>query len=1029
MKRSLTILNIILIAAMLLAACTAQTPTPTAIPEPTPAPTDVPVIPTVVPPPVDDTLYLNLTWHQHQPLYYKDEAGVYTRPWVRVHATKDYYDMASILTKYPNVHLTFNLTPVLIRQLDDYAAGAKDLYWTTAEIPADQLTDDEKRFILQRFFDANWSHIIAVHPRYQELLDKRGGTDDAAIEAALASFTEVDFRDLQIWFNLAWFDPEFLANEPLKSLVDKGSNFSEEDKTIVFDQALKVIQGIIPLHKGLQEDGQIQVITTPYAHPILPLLIDSDLAKVGNPGADLPTRFSYPDDATIHVARSVQIYQDHFGQKPLGMWPGEGSVAQVMAPFVINAGYQWMASGEPVLEKSLGISFTRDGNETVKQADDLYRPYYVTDGEGNKIAMFFRDWVISDKIGFTYSGMKGEAAAQDLIQRLENIKAQLAEQGAPGPHIVTIVVDGENAWENYDNDGKAFFDNLYRLLNESETIKTITPSEYLQKFPEQREIDDLFPGAWFSANYDTWIGESEEKTAWEYLRQTREFLAAYDTSKATPEALAEAQDYMLLAEGSDWFWWYGDDQDSGQDSYFDLGYRALLTNVYTSLGEPAPKFVSVPIIQPRPVAATQPLKGLSTPTIDGVAQPDEWANAAYYPAAPDQSFTGFSYTIDVEKIYFKVDLTQPIERLGFYFKAPAATKTSSFVHDTESENPALLSIPATHLVEWNGTDALLQAYVPGTDGWKKEAFAGKVVAKDNTAEFSIPFSVFGKLTTGDELRLVVVNQPDSQMIPIGGPAQIIMPDLDTSTPILEISDPANDDFGPGTYTYPTDAVFKPQMYDISSFRVSVDESNIIFKIATNGPITNPWGSPNNLAVQTFDVYIDKDPGAGTGARLFLPGRNAALKATDGWEYAIWAEGWSPQILTPAPDTLEPIQITEAQFKILVDPAANIVTIIVPKDVFGDGDPVNWGYAVILMGQEGYPSPGVWRIRDIAESNAQWRFGGGSSATNATRILDMVWPADATPTQTEMLSTFTPSTTQADQLTPDDFAQVELILIK
>ena len=368
MKRLNFLLSVLVLLSMLLSACGTKAPTKPAN--------------------ADDVLFVNIVWHQHQPLYYKDENGVYTRPWVRVHATKDYYDMASMVAKYPNVHVTFNITPVLIRQLEDYAKnGAKDLYWVMAEKPANQLTTEEKRFILQRFYDVNWGKIIARYPRYQELLDLRGGTDAKAIDAALEKFTEQDYRDLQVWFNLAWFDPDFLAEKPLNALVEKGRNFSEEDKKIVFDKARQVIQEVLPLHKKLQDAGQIEVITTPYAHPILPLVIDTNLAKIGNPGAETPQRFSYPQDANAHLERSVQLYEENFGQKPRGLWPGEGSVAQVMVPFVIKSGYQWMATGEPVLAKSLGIdSFLRDPKDTVRQADDLYRPYYVKDASGNQLA-------------------------------------------------------------------------------------------------------------------------------------------------------------------------------------------------------------------------------------------------------------------------------------------------------------------------------------------------------------------------------------------------------------------------------------------------------------------------------------------------------------------------------------------------------------------------------------------------------------------------------------------------------------------
>lgn len=381
MKRVISWLALI---GILVAACAAPAPAPapTTLP-PTTAPTAIASTATATPVPTaiptgEEPLYVSLVWHQHQPLYYKDpQTGIYTRPWVRVHATKDYYDMAATVAKYPNVHVTFNLTPVLIRQLDDFIAGAKDIYWVMAEKPADQLTDDDRRFILQRFFDAN-PKIIARFPRYQELADKRKGADPDLIDAALKSFTTQDFRDLQVLFNLAWFDPDFLARAPLKALVDKGHDFAEADKQPLFAQALEIIKGIVPLHKDLQDKGQIEVITTPYAHPILPLLYDTNLELVGNSAAIMPDRFSYPNDAIAQLKKSVEIYQRHYGRAPRGLWPGEGAVAQEIVKMVGDAGYRWMATGEQVLAKSIGLdSFTRDSADTVQQADQLYQPYVV----------------------------------------------------------------------------------------------------------------------------------------------------------------------------------------------------------------------------------------------------------------------------------------------------------------------------------------------------------------------------------------------------------------------------------------------------------------------------------------------------------------------------------------------------------------------------------------------------------------------------------------------------------------------------
>jgi alpha-amylase/alpha-mannosidase (GH57 family) len=977
-----------------------------------------------------NVLYVNIIWHQHQPLYYKDADGIYTRPWVRVHATKDYYDMAYLVSQYPNVHVTFNLTPVLIRQIDDFVNNnARDIYWVLAEKPAGQLFEDDKRFILQRFFDANWDHIIARFPRYHELLVKRNGTDEAAISAALTSFSEQDFRDLQIWFNLAWFDPMFLEQDPLQALVIKGRDFSEDDKAIVFEQVRKVMSEIIPLHKELQDKGQIQVITTPYAHPILPLIFNSDIAKVGNPDALLPNRFSWPNDAIAHLQKSVEIYTQHFGKAPTGLWPGEGSVSEDIVPLVIDAGYQWMATGEPVLAQSLGIgNFTRDANDTVQEADALYRPYYVQDNTEQKIGIFFRDGVISDKLGFEYSNMAGEEAAADLMQRLENIRVRLDEENTPGPHVVSIILDGENAWENYDNDGKEFLNAMYRLLSESKTVRTITPSEYLKAFPDQNTLDFLFPGAWFSPNYDTWIGEGEEQQAWNYLGMVREDLAQYDVLKkkeTSPDALAQAQDFMYLAEGSDWFWWYGSDQDSGVDEYFDTGFRALLKSVYESLGETPPSTLSVPIIPARPAQVSQAMQGFSTPVIDGVSTPGEWDTAAVYGEAQGTSASSFAYTVDKQNIFFKLDLTNSLpagSTVGIYIKVPNVTPLFPFVRRTEADaTPLQYGISATHLFEWDGTT--LNAFTATENGWAAASQTGSAAQGENSIEVQIPQSALGEIQTGDDIRFAAVILPEGQVLPSAGPAQLLLPDLGLSQLLFEVSDPLGDDNGPGSYTYPTDTVFKPGVFDIKTFGVYTDTKNLIFKLEFDGPVPNPWNSTQNLSLQTIDVYIDKDPGANTGARLLLPGRNAALSKGNGWDFAVFTEGWYPAIYSPDPATFEPKNVN-VEFKIIVDANAQSVTMRVPLDVFGEGDPLTWGYVAVVLSQEGFPSTGVLRVRDVLAASEQWKLGGAPSDTNHTRIVDLAWPDGATPAQADMLGSYLSSNNPVDSLNPDDFAQIE-----
>ena len=1015
--------NLLVALALLLAACGKPTSTPT---------------PTIA---VENPLYLSLIWHQHQPVYYKDpETGIYAKPWVRVHAAKDYVDMAAMLKDYPNVHVTFNLTPSLIRQLDDFAAGAKDLYWVTAEVPADQLTMDQKQFLLDRFFDTN-RKIIARFPRYQALLEKH----DAGGE-----FTTQDFLDLQVLFNLAWTDPDWLSQEPLASLVTKGSNFQESDKAIVFAEHLRLIKEVIPIHKQLQDAGQIEVTMTPYAHPILPLLISTDLAKVALPNITLPTqKFAYGQDAVAQIQLGVQLYKDHFGMAPRGMWPAEGSVAQEMVNMVSAAGIKWMASDEGVLAASLGLdSFPRNNKNVVDQADVLYRPYYVQGKQGSPVAIVFRDQVISDLVGFTYSGIKGSAAAKDFINRIHAIRESLISSGKTGPYLVSVILDGENAWENYDNDGKEFLQDLYAGLNSDPLIHTVTPDEFLNIAPDQPKIDQLWAGSWINHDFSTWIGEEEENRAWDVLATTRAVLQKYMTGvrPATPEALQQALNYMYVAEGSDWFWWFGSDQNSGNDQSFDQQYRDTLKQVYVALGETPPNELGVPIIPLTPAIAEIASTGLISPTIDGTASAGEWIAAGLYQASGGTMASGQPYFQDVAYGFSSKDLYLKIAHIPnystsagsanveIYLQVPGSDPTNNF-----SRPGTLLGFPANRMVELLYSDGSLSKanlfVSTGNESWGEPASLEQAAQGGDITELAVPLSSLGNAETGDRisLRLTRVESRnvaglskilDIDILPGNGPAQLAVPDLGTMNVVFDVIDPGNDDHGPGTYTYPLDTVFPSGVFDILGFQVGSDADNIVFKFTMRGPIDNPWGSPNGLSVQTFDIYIDKD-GDGQGEVNFLPGRNLALQDGFAWDFAISIEGWESGIYVPGANGLEKIA-TSSEFQVLPDSGQRRVTVRIPRSILGD-NPGAWKYAAMVLGQEGYPSSGVQRVRDVNQKAEQWRLGGGPADTNHTRVIDLVWSEAGT--QEGWLGTYAPSQTAQADLVVTDFARVGMLVGK
>ena len=548
---------------------------------------------------VGPKLYLALLWHQHQPIYkdtaHPTQAGSYLHPWVRLHALRDYYSMASMVGEHAGLHLTINLTPSLVWQLADYAErGATDRALEMTLKPAEALTADERKYVLRNFFEAHWHHQIDPHPRYQELfIQRREGRE----------FTAQDLRDLQMWFNLAWFGQEFREGEvrlatgetaSVRRFVARGHDYTAADVAAMVAEQYKIMRAVIPLHRQLQAQGQIEVSTSPFFHPILPLLVDTDRATIDRPGAAYPVRFAHPEDAEAQVELAAQWYERTFGQAPRGMWPAEGAVSQFVIPIFARHQLRWLATDRGVLARS-----GRWGYE-VDDPDVLCQPYRAAE-EDSSLSIFFRDTQLSDSIGFYYQGYGDEEeAALDFVNR---IKERFAHQfKTDEDRALTIVLDGENAWGAYREDARPFLHALYELLERDDEIRTVTFSEYIEGnslqgirphlLSEQARVHDLFTGSWIDesasapgVDLGTWIGEEEENHGWELLNQAREFLKL---KGVMPETAPAAFQSLYIAEGSDWFWWFGEDQDSGNDQEFDDLFRRHLKNVYHALGEPAP---------------------------------------------------------------------------------------------------------------------------------------------------------------------------------------------------------------------------------------------------------------------------------------------------------------------------------------------------------------------------------------------------------------------------------------------------------
>lgn len=590
----------------------------------------------------------------HQPYYRDCSNNELILPWVRLHGIKDYLNMVEILKDYPSLHQTFNLTPVLLEQLEELISDncASDRFFNLSKIDAGALSDEQKEFILLNFFMANWEHMIRPYPRYYDLLLKRGKyISRAQLQRIRLYFKTQDYRDLQVWFNLAWFDPSYKKKDPLlNDLVNKGSNFTEEDKRLVLEKQIEVLKSIIPAYKRYKDTGQIEITVSPYYHPILPLLCDTDSAREALPNISLPNkRFKFPQDARWHIEEAAKYCERLFGKRPDGMWPSEGSVSEGMLPLVIESGFKWLATDEEILLRSLGKS---------RSPSILYTPYLLK-REGDNLNIIFRDRYLSDLIGFVYSNWSADLAVEDFIKRLKTIKKDTSSQDSPS--LVSIILDGENAWEYYHNNGRDFLTSLYGALSNQPDFKIVTVNEFLSLYPPKTEITHLSAGSWIGGNFSTWIGHKEKNLSWDALYSARQDLAKAGKEKPVIE---EAFRFIYIAEGSDYNWWYGDEHSSSNDEEFDALYRNHLSCVYKEMGKEVPAYLKKPIKSAVLAPTIEPARFI-TPTIDGKdTNYYEWLNAGHFDADKyggtmhrSQSFIKhLYYGFDASRLYLRLDI-------------------------------------------------------------------------------------------------------------------------------------------------------------------------------------------------------------------------------------------------------------------------------------------------------------------------------------------------------------------------------------
>ncbi len=952
---------------------------------------------------VDNPLYLNIIWHQHQPVYQDPSTGVYEQPWVYMHATNSYPWMADLHNDYPEVNASINITPSLLNQLNDYTSGAAyDRRMEIAKMPENLMSDDNKSIVLQYFFDINPQFVTG---RYAYLQAK--SNDFLTMAEKIEAFTDEEILDLKAMFFLRWINQEYRSLGPrgdfllsnLDAKIDTGNNATQQfvrtDLDYVLQKGLSLAQSTVQKHVDAINQGNLEMITTPFFHPILPLLIDlnSALESPGNGELPLPVGSTFwTDDAQEQIDRGVQAYIDTYtGASPNGMWPSEQSVSKEVVPLMDNAGIKWFVSDRNVLQNSLG------GSELT--SEQLYRMYAVNEG-GSTIGAVFRDTKLSDDIGFNYGGMDPDVAAQQFIDSIREIYDELDTNLED--YVVTLALDGENAWEHYNFDidgdgtneytGNLFRQKMYQKITEAQNegwLTTTTPTQFLNDHPVGTLplIANLASGSWISGNLNTWIGETEENIAWDWLIDAREALVAADLAGTTVNSPA-AWDALYAAEGSDWFWWYGTDQDSKRDELFDWAYKTLLRSVYELIG-----FTDEEIVQLNPllsllnkptISGAFPGK-MSGYTIDGINSTDEWelSSAINDTAVESDAIKLFRTGIneDVTDLLFLVDLNEDSNRaindefLAFYFNDPRAAVGDIFPIGVSREDiDNTIGYSLNFAVTYHFNDSSLNYWTNDGTGWIKSTFNLGIAAISSTIfELSIPLSFFD-YTPGDFFKVsLLYTGVQNDFAPQDGPISFQVPAEVDFTVLFEMEDPKGDEWG----TYPTSNELEPGygLFDILDFKVGTDEDSFYTSIQLD-EIRNPWGAPTGFSHPLIQVYIDTDRVSGSGNIQPDQNPNVMIHEDFAWEKMVRADGWLTYGLLQ----------NESQFSVVtsVDLLNNRITIKAPLGLIGTPTE-DWAY-VVLVGSQDFQA-----FRERFQKEQLWKLGGGDDGEYDPNVIDMLVP--------------------------------------
>jgi len=552
-------------------------------------------------------------WHMHQPEYRDLQTGEYKLPWTYLHVIKDYVDMVAHLEAHPEAKAVVNFAPILLEQIEDYAkqinnylhdrVAVSDPLLAALVAPAIPSDPDERLVIVKNCLRANRERLIDRYPPFRKLAEMVSWLEDNHI--AMQYINSQFIADILAWYHLAWMGETVKLTDPrVKRLIEKGCHYTLQERFEIIEIIGDIFSKLICRYRNLAKNGRIELSVTPYAHPIMPLMLDINSTHQAMPDAPLPELEAYPggeERVKWHLMQGLATFERFFGFKPRGCWPSEGSVSKQTLKLLSEFGFDWAASGGSVLHNSLRHSQMED--------EIIHQPFTVKD---TQIAGFFRDDGLSDLVGFEYSTWHAEDAVADLVQHLQNIAEHESEAS-----VVSIILDGENAWEHYPNNGFHFLNELYKNLSQHPDIELTTFSECLDSNARVKELPDLIAGSWVYGTFSTWIGDTDKNRGWDMLGEVKHcFDKVVASGRLSKKKLQIAENQLAICEGSDWFWWFGDYNPGEAVSNFEKQFRLNLSNLYQLLGEEVPAYLSLTFTQ-----------GSGDPAMGGAMRPGAFDNA------------------------------------------------------------------------------------------------------------------------------------------------------------------------------------------------------------------------------------------------------------------------------------------------------------------------------------------------------------------------------------------------------------------